>query len=493
MAMNTQTETFRGYGKALELTHQTAVESKFSGEIETVLSACAAAVLSGAEAGNGEVRYFGKVIFSIVYEDNEKRVCRAEKGVEFSQICRDERISPALTAKAQIGVENVAVRREGASTVVTALLGADISLFGETLLEYLAGGDCVVKRESVPVYIAHLLSGATEAEDEFETEFIGDILLHTESVNVTDVTVETGTLRAEGAINLGILAMKGEGLVSFERLVPFNVEIPCDAAMFGFFGEANVTIGGVALKAEADEGRGKCKITAEFSLTAEGCVYEETSLDAVTDAFSKTNEVTLKYAEGVSGGAGEIVRLTERIQSRAALSSPVDFSDTLEAVIEERAEANLVKGTEGARIEGVAMATLLVRGADGARRGVEMSLPFSLPATVEGEYKVRAFVVGVSARQKQEGEIDAEATLKITMQAVIKRPYRIVSGAEEGAPIVERDCGLSVYIPRAGDGLWELAKRLLKSPEEVSANNPDLEFPVKEGQRIIIYRRKTLS
>lgn len=493
MAINTQTETFRGYGKVIELSGQTAVECRFSGEVETVLSASATATLSGAEAGNGEVRYFGKAIFCIVYEDAEKRVCRAEKGVEFTAVCRDERIFPALTARAQIGVENVAVRREGASTFVTALLGADLTLFGEKTFEYLSGGDLIVKRESVPVIVAHLCGGATEAEDEFETEFIGDILSHTENVNVTDVTVETGTLRAEGEINLGILAMKGEELTSFERLVPFNVEIPCEAASFGLYGEANVSVGGVALKAEADEARGKCKITAEFSLSAEGCVYEEASVDAVTDAFSKTNLVTLKFEEGESGGVGELMRLTERVSGRAALSSPVDFSDTLEAVTLQRAEANLVRGEAGARIEGVAMATLLVRGADGSRRGLEMSVPFSLPVDAEGDCKVKVYALGTSARQKQEGEIDAETTLKITVQSVRKAPYKVVSGAEEGEAIKERDCGLSVFIPRAGDGLWELSKRLLKSPEEVLQNNPDVEFPVKEGQRVIIYRRKTIG
>ena len=97
--MKTQTETFRGYGKICELNAQTAVECRFGGEAETVLSAHATAVLTGAEAGNGEVRYFGKAHFLIVYEDAEKRVCRAEKGVEFTARAQDDRCFPALTAR----------------------------------------------------------------------------------------------------------------------------------------------------------------------------------------------------------------------------------------------------------------------------------------------------------------------------------------------------------------------------------------------------------
>ncbi len=185
--------------------------------------------------------------------------------------------------------------------------------------------------------------------------------------------------------------------------------------------------------------------------------------------------------------------MTERISGKAALSSAVDFSDALQAVTLQRAEANLVNTTEGKRIEGVAMATLMVLGSDGSHRGVEMSLPFSVPAQAEGDCAVSVLACGMSARQRQEGEIDAEATLKITVRQKRRTEARLVTAAEEGALLPVCDSAISVYLPCAGDGLWELSKRLGKSPEEVSANNPDIEFPVKEGQRVVIYRKKSLN
>lgn len=81
--MKVETQTFRGYGKRKELTTQTAVECRFTQDVATVLTSACSAVLTGADAGNGEVRYYGKAHFSIVYEDAEKRVCRAERGVEW--------------------------------------------------------------------------------------------------------------------------------------------------------------------------------------------------------------------------------------------------------------------------------------------------------------------------------------------------------------------------------------------------------------------------
>ena len=493
MAMNTAKETFRGYGKGKEISAQTAVECRFSQEVDTVLSVHCALALTGAEAGNGEVRYFGKAHFSIVYEDGEKRVCRAEKGVEWSAVHKDEDVFPALTPRAQVTVDNIAVRREGASVFVTSLIGAQICLYGEQNFEYLSGGDLVLRRESVQVLTAHLCGGAAETEDEFETELFGDILQHSETVNITDLVCETGLLKVEGEINLCVLALKGEGsLVSFERLVPFRIEIPCDSASYGCRAEARVNVLNVSLKAEADEERGRGHINVEFTLSAEGCVYEEITVDGVTDAFSTTSEVTLSYYEGETGGVGETSRVTERISGKAALSSTVDFSDAFEAIALQRAEANLVHGADGTRVEGVAMATLLVRGTDGAHRGIELSLPFSVPVQATG-CDVDVLVCGMSARQKQEGEVDAEATLKITLRERRKITVRVVSGAEEGAALPVNDSAVSVFIPRAGDGLWELSKSLKKPPEEVEASNPDIEFPIREGQRVVIYRKKNLA
>ncbi len=488
--MKIQTQTFRGYGKQRELTAQTAVECRFGGEVENVLSAHAHAVLTGADAGNGEVRYYGKAHFSIVYEDAEKHICRAEKGVEFAAAAKDGNIYPALAAKATVAVENVSVRREGASVFLTALLGTDISLYGEESFDYLSDGELVMKREAVKVLTCHLCGGAAEAEDEFETELLGDVLQHSETVCVTDVVCETGLVRAEGEINLGLLALKGSGgLVSFERLVPFRVEIPCDSASFGSDAEVRVCVADTSVHAEEEDG--KCNIYVRFSLIADACVYEEVALDGVHDAFSTECGTELSYYEGTFCGVGEFKRITERVSGKAIVSGPLGFSDVLEAVTEERSEAELVTTADGQRVEGVANAVLLVKSSEGEYRSLEFSLPFSV-AVDAGDAEAEVMVCGMSARQKQEGEIDAEATVKIVLREKKRGSVRIVGAVKEGEKFAENDCAISVYIPEAGDGLWELAKRLKKSPEDVSKSNPDIEFPVKEGQRVIIYRKKTI-
>lgn len=492
--MEIKTQTVRSFGKLGEVNAQTAVECRFGGEVETVVSAHANAVLSGVELGNGEVRYFGKAVFSIVYQDVEGHVCRGEKGVEFSAKAATELALPSLTPRASVCVENVSVRREGASVYLTALLGTEIFLYGEQVFECVTEGDCICKKEQIELVCAHLCGGATETEDEFETPFLGDILFHSEAVAVTDVVCETGLVKVDGEVNLNLLALKeGGSLASFERLIPFRAEIACDESSFGCHAQVRVSVGSVSLHADADGEKGKCTVRVEIALSLDACLYEKIAIDAVTDAFSPDCQLSLDFVSGRTCGVGESARLTERISGEAALSSSIDFSDTLQAITLQRAEANLVKGEKGACAEGVAVATLLVRSADGALRAVELCLPFSVPVNAPDGCRVSAFLCGTSARQRQEGKIEAEGTVKLFLQEQTQAQFTVVCGGKAGEKIEQNDSAISVYLPTPGDGIWELAKRLKKSPEEVMESNPDLEFPIKEGQRVIVYRRKQFA
>ena len=53
----------------------------------------------------------------------------------------------------------------------------------------------------------------------------------------------------------------------------------------------------------------------------------------------------------------------------------------------------------------------------------------------------------------------------------------------------QNESAFSVFIPHAGEGLWQVAKRLKCPPEDLQKSNPDLKFPIEEGKRIFVYRQ----
>ena len=59
----------------------------------------------------------------------------------------------------------------------------------------------------------------------------------------------------------------------------------------------------------------------------------------------------------------------------------------------------------------------------------------------------------------------------------------------EGEEYPKENCAFSVYIPKAGEDLWSLAKRLHRNPESIKESNPRLQFPLSGDERIFVYRQ----
>lgn len=492
MSVKSEFETFSYAGEIARCKTQSIVECRLSGvgEMGNVLAVRAFVSPLSAAAADGEVKYGGKAVFTVVYEDAEKNVCRMERGAEFSHHAADERITPACAVRVNLRVLSASLRREGASMYASCVVEADILARGALTIEYLTGGENLIcRKDAQPIYREEYCGGEMEVSDEFETDYVGDVLMHGESALVERVRAEAGSLTVSGEVAVNVCALKREGLGNYERLLPFKAELPCDAASEGLYCDAAVSVRSATVSVSSDEESGKSKITLTVLLSFSGMVWVKEQIAAVVDAFSPVNSVALAREARTSRYRLNGNCFTERVSGVAALSAPIDYSCNLQALVLQRAEAEF---SENSEIQGVVSAVLLVTESDGTHRGVEVQLPFALPYTAQesGQREVRVLVCGTSVRQKREGEAELEATLKIAADTYREEEAAYVSALQTGEEIKPSDCAFSVFLPREGDTLWDIAKRLHKTPEEVAGDNPDLVYPVAKGQRIIVYRQR---
>lgn len=227
MPIKCDKQTYNYVGEIAALSTQSMVECRFPGDIVTIIAMNATTVLLSSEVTDGEVDYRGRVLLTVVYEDAQKKVCRSERGMEFSHRADDERCTPVCTADITLKSERVTSRREGSGLYISVIVGANIRLFSPGSIDFVTGGELVVKEEEGLAIGKLLCHGEIEADDEFDTEYVGDILMHGETVNVTYAATDLGIMSVSGEINLSICALKGDDLVSYERLVPFKGDIPC--------------------------------------------------------------------------------------------------------------------------------------------------------------------------------------------------------------------------------------------------------------------------
>ena len=158
---------------------------------------------------------------------------------------------------------------------------------------------------------------------------------------------------------------------------------------------------------------------------------------------------------------------TERVSGQASLSRPIDYSVSLQAAAVPRAEISCKRGENGGEAEGAIFADVILCDADGGHRSAELSLPFLFPIKYDAECtpEVRAAVCGLNVRQRREGEAEAEATLKVTLFLYREAEADYISARKRGEAYRESDCAVSVFIPRAGDGLWEISSSSAVRPK----------------------------
>ena len=140
--------------------------------------------------------------------------------------------------------------------------------------------------------------------------------------------------------------------------------------------------------------------------------------------------------------------------------------------------------------EGAVLAEVLLCNADGTHRSATLSLPFIFPIEAEGDFvEVDCAVCGLNVRRKKNGETEAEATLRLSVRCYEERAWGYVNEVTEGEAFGEADSAFSVFMTSAGEDLWQVSKRLSCAPEDLQKSNPELTFPLKDGERIYVYRQ----
>ena len=493
MSVKPQYEMYRYVGEICRLRSQSIVECRLPGsEISAILAVSAKVAPVDCTCGDGEVNYNGKLILSVVYEDGDRKICRAERGAEFFHKAEGNSVSPACFAKAQLRAENVNYRREGSGLYISVIVGAELTVYGGKQMEYLIGGENVIaKTQAQSICKTVCVSGETEAEDEFETEYVGDILLHSENAIVNRVTASSGQIDVEGEVHLNICVLRSdESVCAYERLVPFKMQIPSDEAFGKVSAGARVCVKSAHLSAGTDEDAGKSKIVFSYTLSADCFLSVKEEITVVTDAFCTQKELLLKKANDGGMYLLKCEKCVERISGEAVLSPILDGEYLLQAAVMPRAEIVCKKGENGMEAEGVILAEVLLCNQEGAHRSATLSLPFLFPIQTHGDIaEADCAVCGLNVRRKKGGETEAEATLKIALRYYEEMEWEYVSQAEEGEEYVCDDSAFSVFIPYEGEELWQVAKRLKCAPEDLKKSNPDLKFPVEKGKRIFVYRQ----
>lgn len=488
----TQSES---YEKAsVRLASQTAVECRFpqSSEITEIIAVYPQVSCISCEASSGRVNYSGKVVFSLVYADESGKLCRMQKGVEFSHYADGDALAPSQTCLCRLSCDKTAVRREGSAFMISSVISADIEAHARVERTFLTSTDgAFLKKERVKLPSLVAFFGSAEVEDDFEVDGANDVLIPAAKVIVLACECSTGEIDVEGEIYLSLLAMRDGSPACLERIIPFRRSIPFDDSSSARTASVTAEISDLVVNASVNEEKGECAVEFSCGLNFSGVFCDEKEEEVATDAFSVTNRLDCEYMRETAVLPEKVRVYTQRVAGGATSKSKLGYDCRFLAAALPEVECGFVSG----KVEGAASCTLIYE-QGGEIKATSVSLPVSLAlngAAEEGQsVSLDVAVSGFTVRLKAEGEAEAEATLKICVTPLSERTVSYVCGVEEGATKSAEKSAVSVYLPTASDDLWATSKKLSSDPEELSARNPELVFPLTGKERIVVYRQKSL-
>lgn len=473
---------------------------KFIGKIQTVqsvrvsvkqdiaeaLSLGVDSCVNSYEATAGEVSFYGKTNIRFLYSDGVN-LCSSSYNADFTSSIQSELIT--ADSKLTFDVVTVDSKIDTNANTATLTILLEVSAYAYVCVQtpYLEGGeDVFINSVSVEVLSkANVISLPFVLDEEL-----------TASRNISTVLLAECNLCAGGfTVHDGILQVTGSGSVRLTYLS--DGDVVTDVLPFDFDRELEGTDGmaesqlklrlipkTTKVRLDITEGDVNTTFTVEIGVSAQVELAEIGMLDVVTDAYGtdcdfdfvrKTVTTTLPCGSAVC--------------SKHVVSGvPVDSDKKPIAVVNVGAVVTNAQSRErSALVEGVVYATLLYNGEAGFT-SEQLELPFS--QTVEVDYLMpechsTARVSVMDFTLTDEAHMD----LCITIDSSRDVTYNVIVDAEQ-IPFDKSSLpAIEVCLARKGETLWNLAKGLHLSVEDVLATNPQITNPLEDDARIVIYNK----
>ena len=455
-------------------------------EVKKPISLTANAFLISKENKGDKVVAKAKVVFTLIYlsEDGyQKATCdvdaEVELGLENAQVHVLVSDVKLVTSNGYVGVCTVVFK--GEATISDSL-------------DVLVGGDgiCTKTNEIVLDMYNEVKKGKHDISDEFTLDFIvGEVLSYKANAYLNSVVSAIGRIILEGDVVLTLKALpfsENNDIVKERRVIPFRYELEDVDALQGERAYAVVDVGATHLKVLSDEGKERSNVAVDVTLEFFGGTVSKENLYVAEDAFLKYNECELKKTSfEIATYCGQKT-VSEKVVCKGSKAAE---GCKIVSVLGEDLSVIAVKQTaDKVQFDGVVKVDVVFKNADNGIVVAPCECPLSIDFAVDGKIDIsRAVLTDVTAKIRND-EIEFECHLKLYYKEYNLQTINCLEDVLELGLRNNLDGAICICIGKKGDSLWDVAKKLAIDEQEVLKFNSNLQFPLEEDDRLIVYRQK---
>ena len=475
---------------------------------KNVLSVTATPVLDKCDREGKFIRMEGVVYVKILYEDNDGNNCVIDNKCNFGEIIDTGDENKDFTCLGDVNLCDLEFSLSNTDEIkCNAVLNFEICVFKENQANIVECNDedfCILPNE-VKISTC-VINGREQFAQSYEVDLGKNVVRVLDcyaNLIQNNITMENGNLVLDCTINNTIVYEVGDEEININSCVKTfdfkqsiaveNCEEECKAL-------AKVNNLADKLQVICEDVDGSMLAHIDYQILAQYIVIAEKSVQSVFDAYSLTNEISLKNSnQGVLNILNEVFA-KEKIETNLVLDKE---NKTVEKIYSYSCNSidltKLITEQDSVVVEGVAYCNIVYENFDRETEqkgtsSVVAEIPFSTKVQMEGikEDDIivgKAFADTIDVRIKRSQELDILADIKLNITAMRNENINLVSDIEIGEPKLVNECALSVFVVQQGKTYWDIAKQLSINVEELQKQNADLVLPSENVEKVVYYKQ----
>ena len=488
--------------KTDKINKQSSVEClvNIDGELERVLSVSAFADVTTVELYDKEARINGEVLVSVIYKTVDDQINTVTTNCTFQDTIKSDVIKPEQKAYAcakLLGITPTTV--EGNTIKMLATVETVLDLVENNKFEtYTTTNEAICLKtdeRQINKFCGLNCADFNVESNTVVTENIKKVLSLDSSAIVTNTVVGEGYVSVNGMVCTYVVVLTEEDKFKpYQICTEFKEEIELAELSSQDVVEVFVKVRKENVKVSLEENEKQMRVFVNTPLKA--CVrgYKSEMMEIVEDIYSVKNELELERASYENINFYNSKYFESKIEGNLVLS---DDEARIDKLLANSAPCLTVTNSyllDGqVFVEGIINTNVVyLNDEDNKLHSVEMEIPFKVSEKVNLEKEninvdITAMLCDCDCMAKRGREIFFDCKLKVFAQFNEVTKFEVLSNVKEGRVLPVNDSCIQIYFAKAGNTVWEIAKELKISEQQLLMQNPDLISPLEKDEKVVVY------
>lgn len=460
-------------------------------DIAEVLSVGVDSAVNSYEASRGEASFYGKTNIKFVYSDGAG-VLSSGYNADFTATIYADALDTDSKLTFEVTTLDSKVDVNANTATLSLLLEVSAYAYVADSVIYLADGDdAYCQSENVEfLQSADALNlPFTVDTDLTASRDISTVLLAESTLCATEYTCSDGVLRVSGDAFVRLTYISQGNIVTDTLPFAFDRELDASSVLSDSQIRLRVLPKNTKVRLDISENEVNTAFSVEISATAYVEAAKVAAVDIVTDAYGADCDFVFERKSVLT-----TLPCGSTVAQRQLLSTlPLATGGDVITAVNVNAVVTECRSSEGqASVEGVIYATLLCSTETGVK-GVPAEVPFV--QTVDVDYltaKCNCSAYACVSRFDASGgdsAVQIQAALCIFVESQRDEMRQVIVAAEQQTFDKTQLPAIEVCLAHKGETLWQLAKGMHLSEEELCAVNPELTNPLEQDVRIVVFNR----